>query len=115
MVHEAVLLVSGWPPQEADHGRRHQRVVLDVPVIQAIADSYQLDVVIDLSGTWDELTKIVFVRCSPEPWSPTPPQSSPACSAIGASCRLPGRSASSTMRSRTIASWSTLESSHVAV
>jgi hypothetical protein len=47
VVQEAVLLVSGWPPQEADHGRRHQRVVADGPVIQAIADSYQVDAVID--------------------------------------------------------------------
>jgi hypothetical protein len=32
--------------------RRRQRHVFDVPVIQAMADSYQLDADIDVPGTW---------------------------------------------------------------
>jgi hypothetical protein len=32
--------------------RRRQRHVFDVPVIQAMADSYQLDADIDMPGTW---------------------------------------------------------------
>jgi hypothetical protein len=117
VLHEAILLVRGWPPQEADHGWRHQRVVFDVPVIQAIADSSEADAVIDVSAAWGELTQIALMRRLTRADAVVTNTASivVACSTIGASPRLPGRSVSSTTRSRTIATWSTLESSHVAV
>jgi hypothetical protein len=35
--------------------------VFDVPVIQAMADSYQLDADIDVPGTWGELIQSAFM------------------------------------------------------